>query len=126
MKDPTGSDAGSVSAWRSSLSVARWRHQLLHLVGCSMDEADQKIDTLIHFCTTHAISPEHLIERCRHPPAASEGHTFYSKFVCNGDAKVIVQSFLIHNGINIFGELICLPTTEESTVREQGVQWNLR
>jgi hypothetical protein len=35
----------------------------------------------------------------------------------------VVQSFMVHNGINVFGDLVCLPNTPESLKREQGNQW---
>ena len=34
----------------------------------------------------------------------------------------MVQNFLVHNGINVFGELACLPGGRERVVREQGEQ----
>ena len=38
-------------------------------------------------------------------------------------AKLIVQSFLVHNGVNVFGDLVCMPSTREQIVAEQGNQW---
>jgi len=34
----------------------------------------------------------------------------------------MVQNFLVHNGINVFGELACLLGGRERVVREQGEQ----
>ncbi len=40
----------------------------------------------------------------------------------NTRANLVVQSFLVHNDSNVFGELAYLPGGRENVVREQGEQ----
>ena len=46
--------------------------------------------------------------------------------ICNSGANLVVQGFLVHNGINVFGELACRPGGRARVVREQGEQQGSR
>jgi hypothetical protein len=67
-----------------------------------------------------------MIQECRCHPDRSERRTFYLSAARNSAANLVVQSFLVHNGINIFGDLVCMPDTVESIMKEQGNQWASR
>ncbi len=57
----------------------------------------------------------------RSGPACSGA--LYLSAARNSNSNLVVQSFLVHNGINVFGELICMPDTVEGVMKEQGSQW---
>ena len=50
-----------------------------------------------------------------------ERRKFYLGIARDAEEKLAVQSFLIHNGVNVFGEIVCMPDTAESVAREQGM-----
>jgi hypothetical protein len=110
--------------WHSCGSVERWRDHLLHLVGCSAAETSRKIGLLLRFCADEGISPDSIVEQCRSAPDKLRLRELYSNKARESGAELLFQSFLIHNGINTFGELICLPDTTEKVVKEQGKNWN--
>jgi hypothetical protein len=106
--------------------VERWRYGLSHITGCSAHEIAQRVDVLLQFCAERGFSPERMIEECRCRPDRSERRTFYLSAARNSKANLVVQSFLVHNGINVFGDLVCMPDTVEGIMKEQGNQWASR
>lgn len=116
----------NASARRSSAPVQRWCDALLHLTGCSPPEIAEKMDMLLRFCANHAVSPERMIEECRLGPDRMARRAFYLGAARKTQANLVIQSFLVHNGINVFGELVCMPGTTESLEREQGEHWRAR
>lgn len=112
--------------WHSCGAVQRWRDGLLHVVGCSAAETSKKIDLLLQFCADEGISPDCIIEQCRQNPDRARLREFYANKARRAGAQLLFQSFLIHHGINTFGELVCLPDTTEKIVQEQGRNWNPR
>jgi hypothetical protein len=114
------------SSWWSSSCVERWRRGLLHITGCSSHEIVERVDILLEFRAGRGVSPERMIDESRRSPDRIERRTFYLSAARNTQADLVVQSFLIHNGINIFGELICMPNTVEGVMKEQGSQWASR
>ncbi len=67
-----------------------------------------------------------MIEDCRCRPDRSQRRTSYLSAARNSKANLVVQSFLVHNGINVFGDLVCMPDTVEGIMKEQGNQWASR
>ena len=119
-KNRTGSERSSLDA---SSYVERWRRELLHLTGCSPGEVADRVGVLLKFCAACSVSPEDMIDQCRHGPERSARLNLYLRAARGSGASLVVQSFLVHSGVNIFGELVCMPATVEATVREQGEQW---
>lgn len=78
---------------------------------------------LSRFCADQHVSPEDLIRQCRHGANRVERRAYYLRAARDTGASLIVQSFLVHNGINVFGELACMPATADVIVAEQGKQW---
>jgi hypothetical protein len=110
----------------SNSSIERWRRGLLHLTGCSPDEIAERVEVLMRFCAGQGASPDDIIDECRRGPDRMARRTFYLRAAHASEANLVVQSFLIHNGINVFGELVCMPATPRAIVTEQGEQWKLR
>jgi hypothetical protein len=113
------------SHWLSGASVERWRDGLLHLIGCTAEEVAEKVKLLFEFCAEHQVCPERLIDQCRHGPDRMARRASYLNAARRTKMNLAVQSFLVHNGINVFGELICMPRTAKSIIAEQGEQWDL-
>jgi hypothetical protein len=136
-KSPTGCDAADLAMTDHGekpstsdatppqfvTSVERWRNGLARITGCSAKEIALRIDVLLEFCAEHGLSSERMIEECRSGPDRLERRTFYLSAARNSNSNLVVQSFLVHNGINVFGELICMPNTVDGVVQEQGSQW---
>jgi hypothetical protein len=105
------------------LCVERWRRELSQVTGCAPNEITERLNILLQFCAERAVSPERMIAECRCAADRSQWRTFYLSAARNTKANLVIQSFLVHNGINVFGELVCMPTTVEGIVKEQGNQW---
>ena len=114
------------STWRSSAFVERWCNGLLHITGCAPREVTEKVDLLLQFCAEQQVSPERLINECRHGPDRRGKRAFYLNTVRSTKMNLVVQSFLVHNGINVFGELVCMPDTVKLLIEDQGDQWGPR
>lgn len=109
--------------WRSSACIERWCNGLLHITRCAQNEVTEKVELLLQFCAEHQVSPERLINECRCGPDRLEKRTFYLNAVRRTKMNLAVQSFLVHNGINVFGELVCMPDTVKLLIEDQGDQW---
>jgi hypothetical protein len=119
-----GNDNGSI--WRSSRCVTRWCEELLHITGCAPNEVLEKVNLLLQFCTEHQVSPERLVNECRYGPDRLAQRAFYLNLKNRTKMNLVLLSFLVHNGINVFGELVCMPATIKSLVEHQGDQWTPR
>jgi len=111
------------SMWRSSASVERWCNGLLHIIGCAPREVTEKVDLLLQFCAEQQVSPERLINECRCGPDRMAKRAFYLNAAHRTKMNLVVQSFFVHNGINVFGELVCMPDTVKLLIKDQGDQW---
>lgn len=109
--------------WRSYASIQRWCQGLLHRTGLTPVEVEDRLARLLHFCAAQDFSPETMVTECRHSPDKMARREFYLKTARATPANLIVQSFLVHNGVNVFGDLICMPHTSEQVAAEQGEQW---
>src|SRR5579883_677441 len=97
-----------VENWIERACIVRWCQKLRDLTGCSGQEIAARREMLLEFCALQNLSPDGLLERCRERSKLD----FYLQAAGGTSATLIVQSFLIHNGINVFGELVCLPAGE--------------
>ncbi|MDQ6660306.1 MAG: hypothetical protein M3Z24_05000 [Chloroflexota bacterium] len=116
-------EPNSLKQWRSYSSIQRWSSGLLHVLGLTPDEVENRLDTLFQFCLSQGFDPEGMAEECCKGEDRLARRAFYLQIARETPANLIVQSFLVHNGVNVFGDLTCMPGTREQIVREQGIQW---
>lgn len=112
-----------LTRWHSYISIQRWSTGLLHMTGLTPAEVANRLDTLFQFCLQQGIDPEIMAEECRKGEDRVARRAFYLHMASKTPANLIVQSFLVHNGVNVFGDLICMPSTHELLAAEQGNQW---
>ena len=123
MKSVENLDTYTVSRWHSYPSVQRWSDGLLHMTGLTSAEVANRLDALFHFCLGQEIDPEVMAAECRTGEDRVARRAFYLSIARKTPANLIVQSFLVHNGVNVFGDIVCMPSTREQIVSEQGKQW---
>ena len=116
-------DKHRLTRWHSYTSVQRWSAGLLHVTGLTQAEVANRLDTLFQFCLSQRIDPEIMAEECRKGEDRVARRAFYLHLAGQTPANLIVQSFLVHNGVNVFGDIVCMPSTREQIVAEQGSQW---
>lgn len=119
---PTGGAMSASETWPNSPSVIRWRRALLEWVGVDQVEVRRRVDAFLDYCSQAYLAPDALVER------AAEGDAVVRTILSVAEehtVRVIVSSFLIHNGINIYGSLVCMPHTE-AQLQEQGERWARR
>ncbi len=116
-------DATIMAQWRSYASIQRWCDGLLQVIGLTPAEVENRLDTLFQFCILQGFDPEAVAAECRHNPDRVARRVFYLQIAQESPSNLIFQSFLVHNGVNIFGDLICMPSTEKQLIEEQGDQW---
>lgn len=100
--DQGGEHAGGEHA--GSPAVARWLELLAARVGMSAPEIAARRRDLLAFCEVRKVAPEELLARwaefpeltVRRDPAAAAA------------PNLAVESFLIHNGVNVFGDIVCV------------------
>ena len=123
MKSRVEQDKHTPTQWHLYSSVQRWSDGLLHVTGLTLAEIENRLDTLFQFCLQQEIDPEIMAEECRKGEDRVARRTFYLDRASKTPASLIVQSFLVHNGVNVFGDIVCMPSTREQIVTEQGKQW---
>ncbi len=116
-------EAFTVEQWRSYTSVRRWSDGLLNMTGLTAIEVEYRLDILFQFCMLRGFDPEAVANECRHSEDRFARRAYYLQLAQESPSHLIFQSFLVHNGVNIFGDLICMPSTPEQLVAEQGQQW---
>jgi len=116
-------EAITIVQWRSYTSVQRWSEELLNVTGLTPAEVENRLEVLFQFCMLRGFDPEEVATECRHSPDRLARRTYYLQIAQESPSNLIFQSFLVHNGVNIFGDLICMPSTTEQVVAEQGKQW---
>jgi hypothetical protein len=101
---------------RATAPVQRWERKLADRVGMSPSEIEERVATLLRVCAVIGRSPEQLLAEARLDcdPVVALGAE------CGAD--LVVRSFLIHNGVNTFGAIVCMPRTPEH-LSEQGPRW---
>jgi hypothetical protein len=89
--------------------VEHWQRKLAERVGMDDDERMRLQQRLLAYCARHGVDPvtllgtwrEHLALTVRRRPGATEA------------PDVAVESFLVHNGVNVFGDIVCVPGAPE-------------
>lgn len=98
--------------------VYRWRRLLAERVGLSEPVIAERVAQLEKYCAEHGITPAKLLwsweERLDLTLRRRPGAT--------GMPNLAVESFLIHNGVNVFGEIACVPGRPEA-LAAQGPQF---
>lgn len=97
-------------------SVQRWRRALVEWVGVPSAEVDGRVKTLATVCTAAGTSPDALLA------AARDDLALVLTTAGEQGASLVVESFLIHNGLNVFGAVVCMPRTADQ-LAEQGERW---
>ena len=123
MKSVAKPDTYNPSTWHSYPSIQRWSTALLDVTGLTSAEVANRLNTLFQFCLQQEIDPETMAEECRKGEGRVARRAFYLRLASKMPANLIVQSFLVHNGVNVFGDIVCMPSTREQIVAEQGSQW---
>jgi hypothetical protein len=96
--------------------VTRWRRALRTTVGLDASEIEARVAALHTFCAGHDTEPAEVLahwDRYGELTARRDragGH----------EPDTVVESFLIHNGVNVFGDLVCIPKNADD-LRQQ---WN--
>lgn len=98
--------------------VRRWHQQLARRVGLSEQEVADRQAGLDEFCARHGVTPDALLTTwegypeltVRRRPGATEA------------PNIAVESFLIHSGINVFGDIVCVAGRPED-LAAQGPQF---
>ena len=116
-------EATMIAQWRSYTAVQRWSEGLLNVTGLTSAEVENRLDVLFEFCMLRGFDPEEVASECRNSPIRLARRAYYLQVAQESPSNLIFQSFLVHNGVNIFGDLICMPSTPEQLVAEQGIQW---
>ncbi|MEV0084474.1 hypothetical protein [Saccharopolyspora sp. NPDC050642] len=88
-----------------------------------MDDAERRrfLAALLEFCAEHRVEPDELLENWLKYPELTVRRTLAPE-EARPVANIPVESFLIHNGVNIFGDLVCLPGRPED-LRDQGARF---
>lgn len=98
--------------------VHRWRHELATRVGLSEAEIEAMVAQLEQYCDRHGVVASRLLwswdERV--------DLTLRRRLGSTGTPNLAVESFLIHNGVNVFGDLVCVPGRPED-LADQGPQF---
>lgn len=97
-------------------SVQQWRRALVGWVGVPAAEVAGRVRTLATFCTAAGTSSQDLLAAARADLAA------VLTAAEEQGAGLVVQSFLIHNGLNVFGAIVCMPRTADQ-LAEQDERW---
>ena len=98
--------------------VAHWRRSLRTRVGMSEREIEASYDALMTFCRHHATTPAQLVQTWRQFPEL----TVRRRRDDTVTAPLAVESFLIHNGVNVLGEIACVAARAED-LAEQGARF---
>ncbi len=110
------------SIWRASARVQRWQRALVEWVGTEPSQAAHRVQALLGFCASRRLSPDEIFERAARSDAECATLVAEANFAGVG---LIVQSFLIHNGVNVYGRLVCMPRTA-AQLAQQGARWTAR
>ncbi len=108
----------------SDALVERWLVTLRDYVGLSSTEQASMVVALDRFCVEHGMAPDRLLAdwmsiseltvRRREPGRPVDDR-----------AVLAVESFLIHSGVNIFGDIVCMPRSR-AALAEQGARFDGR
>jgi hypothetical protein len=99
-------------------TFARWHAQLRHRVGLSDAEIVARQRAFDAFCTRHDVTPAELLATWQSYPQL----TVRRRFGATDVPDIAVESFLIHSGINVFGDIVCVAGRAED-LAQQGPQF---
>lgn len=99
-------------------AIERWQRQLAARVGMGPAERSALREQLLVWCDRHEVTPDLLVKTwldypqltVRRRPSAVEA------------PELAVESFLIHNGVNVFGDIVCVAGRPED-LAQQGRQF---
>jgi hypothetical protein len=96
-------------------ALGRFEQALRKVVGLDDAEVAARLAAVREFCRRHDTDPDTVLS----------GWTSYDELTVRRrsgamarDANLVMESFLVHNGINVFGDLVCVPRSTEH-LREQ-------
>jgi hypothetical protein len=115
--------ADALAGWRTCRVVQRWCAGLLQVTGLSAEEVASRREVFLRFCADEQVEPERMVDECQNSAEKEARRAFYLGLASASPANLIVQSFLVHNGVNVFGDLICMPRTRQQLLTEQGEEW---
>ncbi|HEX6359604.1 hypothetical protein [Actinophytocola sp.] len=98
--------------------VRRWLSALSERVGVPDEIIVRYHAELVTFCRARAITPAVLLRTWQDFPEL----TVRRRPDACEEPRLGLESFLIHNGVNIFGDLVCLPGCPED-LRAQGTRF---
>lgn len=85
-------------------AVEHWQRQLAERIGMDADERARQRAGLDDYCTRHAVTPEELLATWLDRPDL----TVRRRPGARTAPDLAVESFLIHNGVNVFGDIVCV------------------
>ncbi len=98
--------------------VDLWLRRLAQRLGLPPEECERRRAILLSFCAERGMGPSDLLDRWLADPDLARRRT--KPGLTRADARLlVVESFLIHNGINIFGDLVCVPVSQKD-LADQG------
>lgn len=98
--------------------VDRWVSELRNRIGLSENEIEQRLSALDAFCVRHDVSAEILVaswQDYKELTVRRRQDRFQSR-------DLAVESFLIHNGVNVFGDIVCVAGRPED-LAQQGARF---
>lgn len=95
-------------------TLRRWQRNLRAVTSHDDGEYRSRLRLVEAFLADHGLDGEALVEQCRDEERRSD----WSKLASGHPAGLYVLSFLIHNGINPYGDLVCMPRTVEDLARQ--------
>lgn len=100
-------------------AVARWQAALAGTVGLEELERRTRLAELGDFCLKHSVSPSALVGTWQEYPEL----TVRRRPGAVEPPNLAVESFLIHNGVMVFGDLVCVPGANQADLADQGVRF---
>ena len=102
----------------TSPAVEKWMRLLGSRVGMSAAEIADLHRELLTFCAEHQVGPDALLEKWLDYPEL----TARRRQDAGTPPNLAVESFLIHNGVNVFGDIVCIAGRPED-LAQQGAQF---
>lgn len=88
----------------TGVEVERWQERLAERVGMGAAERARLRAGLLEFCARYDVTPSALLATwCDYPEL-----TIRRRPGAVAAPNLAVESFLIHNGVNVFGEIVCV------------------
>lgn len=98
--------------------VEHWQQRLAARVGMGAAERASLRERLLDWCDRHAVTPDLLVKTWSDYPQLTVRRRPEAVEV----PDLAVESFLIHSGVNVFGDIVCVAGRPEDLV-QQGRQF---